>query len=71
MSNEALRSTIGVTEPVATDILEDLKNWLAQLVADAPHRHGELPQIEINLITRAIREIERLRAASKDKGASP
>lgn len=46
------------------DILEDLKSWLAQLVKDAPHRRGggELPEIEIDLVRRAIREIERLRA---------
>ena len=42
-------------------ILEDLKRWHDQLVLDAPHRKGELPKIEINLLKRAIAEIERLR----------
>jgi hypothetical protein len=45
-----------------TDILEDLKSWLAQLVADAPNRKGELPEVEITYVRRAIQEIERLRA---------
>ena len=46
------------------DILDDLKRWLTQLVADKPHREraGELPDEEINLVNRAIEEIERLRA---------
>ena len=43
------------------DVLEDLKSWLAQLVKDAPHRHGELPENDIDLVKRAIAEIERLR----------
>jgi len=47
------------------DILADLKGWLNQLVADAPHRQGQLPEIEINYLRRAIEEIERLRAAEK------
>jgi hypothetical protein len=42
-----------------------LKSWLAQLVADKPHRHGELTEIEIGYVSRAIEEIERLRAAEK------
>jgi hypothetical protein len=44
------------------DILDDLKKWKAQLVKDAPHRGGELPADEIDMIGRAIAEIERLRA---------
>ena len=49
------------------DILDDLKGWLAQLVQDAPHRkkRGELPEIDINYVKRAIEEIERLRAQAK------
>lgn len=48
---------------VSADILDDLKSWLAQLVADKPHREraGELPEIEIGYVRRAIEEIERLR----------
>jgi hypothetical protein len=48
-----------------TDILEDLKEWLEQLVADKPHREraGEQPGAEIDLVNRAIEEIERLRGA--------
>jgi len=45
------------------DILDDLKSWLAQLIKDAPHRTGELPEIEIDLVRRAVAEIERLRTA--------
>jgi len=47
------------------DVLADLKNWLAQLVTDAPHRHGEDPKQDIDLVNRAIVEIERLRAEKK------
>jgi hypothetical protein len=50
---------------MSKDILADLKSWLAQLVADAPHRHGELPEVEIDYVRRAIDEIERLRTAAK------
>jgi hypothetical protein len=52
------------------DILEDLKSRHNQLVKDALYRKGELPQSDINLVKRAIREIERLRAAQTAKGAS-
>jgi hypothetical protein len=47
-----------------SDILNDLRSWLTQLCADAPHREraGEMPKVEINLVRRAIEEIERLRA---------
>ena len=47
------------------DILDDLKGWHAQLVEDAPHRRGQLPEIEIDYVRRAIEEIERLRAEKK------
>jgi len=47
------------------DVLADLKSWLAQLVKDAPHRHGELQQHDIDLVNRAIVEIERLRGEKK------
>jgi hypothetical protein len=47
------------------DIVEDLKSWHAQLVKDAPHRVGQLPEIDIALVRRAIEEIERLRAEKK------
>jgi hypothetical protein len=54
------------------DILADLRSWLTQLVNDKPHRErtGEAPGVEINLVNRAIDEIERLRAelASKRRG---
>jgi hypothetical protein len=43
------------------DILADLKRWLAQFHADAPRRQGRLPEIHIDLVVRAIAEIERLR----------
>jgi hypothetical protein len=49
---------------MSADILADLKSWLEQLVADKPHRHGQLPEIEIDYVRRAIEEIERLRAAA-------
>lgn len=54
-------------EAMSDDILDDLKSWLAQLVEDRPHRErrGELPEIEIGYVSRAIAEIERLRAAEK------
>jgi hypothetical protein len=49
---------------MSSDILAELKDWLGQLIADKPHReHGELPTVEIDLVKRAIAEIERLRAA--------
>jgi hypothetical protein len=54
-----------IDTPTRGDILTDLESWLAQLVADAPHRHGELPEIEIDYVRRAIEEIERLRTEAK------
>jgi hypothetical protein len=54
---------------MGTDILADLKSWHEQLVADKPHRHGALPEIEISYVHRAIEEIERLRAAEKRAGS--
>ena len=52
---------------MAGDILADLKEWLAQLVAESSHRQSadELPEIEIDKVKRAIQEIERLRAIEK------
>ena len=45
-----------------SDIADDLGVWLTQMVKDAPDRRaGELPQIEIELVQRAIVEINRLR----------
>lgn len=52
---------------MSADILDDLKSWLAQLGKDAPHRGGELPEIEIGYVRRAIEEIEKLRAAAAKK----
>ena len=46
------------------DILDHLKSWRSQIVDDKRHREaaGELPQLEIDYLNRAIAEIERLRA---------
>jgi hypothetical protein len=46
------------------DILTELKEWLDSMVRDKRHREqqGEQPGVEIDLINRAIAEIERLRA---------
>jgi hypothetical protein len=41
------------------DILDDLKSWRDQLDKDPPHGTA---QMEIDILRRAIREIERLRA---------
>jgi hypothetical protein len=61
---------LGESDSPMTDILERLKSWRVQLVADAPHRKGELPQIEIDLVRRAIDEIESLRSTVKALRAS-
>jgi hypothetical protein len=47
------------------DILAELKHWLGRLIEERQHREtsGELPDIEIDLVNRAINEIEELRAA--------
>jgi hypothetical protein len=52
------------TEP---DIVEALKSWRDQLYREAPllRSQGQLPEIEIDLINRAIEEIERLRAGRR------
>ena len=49
---------------IATDILDDLQNWLKQTRdgKDYKQRSGELPGVEIALVSRAIDEIKRLRA---------
>jgi hypothetical protein len=51
--------------PMGTDILADLKDWLEQLVQD--QWHEERVGQQIDLVNRAIAEIERLRAAEKSK----
>jgi hypothetical protein len=45
----------------STDILKELKDWRDQLVRDKPFMLGQLPEVEIDLLNRAIEEIERLR----------
>ena len=49
---------------IATDILDDLQSWLKQIREgkDYKRRSGELPGVEIALVSRAIDEIKRLRA---------
>jgi hypothetical protein len=51
---------------MSEDILADLKSWRGQIVHDKRHREakGELPQVEIDYLDRAIAEIERLRRYS-------
>jgi hypothetical protein len=48
---------------MGNDILVDLKNWLKQLTRDPWHQ--ERMDEQIDLVNRAIAEIERLRAAAK------
>jgi hypothetical protein len=48
---------------MGADILVDLKNWLKQLTRDPWHQ--ERMDEQIDLVNRAIAEIERLRAAEK------
>jgi len=47
-----------------SDILEDLKSWLAHLQDEKETREkmGALPSVEIGKLERAISEIERLRS---------
>lgn len=55
------------------DILDHLKRWRSQIVEEKRHREaaGELPEIEIDYLDRAVAEIERLRAlATKARQAS-
>ena len=62
------RCTNGAT--MENDILEDLKSWLTQLVADKNLRPpGEQPGVAIKLVNRAIDEIKQLRAAVASKDA--
>jgi hypothetical protein len=49
------------TEPMTHNILEDLKNWLARLIAERERRKGEYLEDDIELVRRAIAEITRLR----------
>jgi hypothetical protein len=46
------------------DILVDLKIWLERFHADAPHRQGRMPEINIDLVIGALAEIQRLRVAT-------
>jgi hypothetical protein len=47
------------------DILVELKNWLARLYEDPPPREAALPPIHIDLVIRAVAEIERLRDVNR------
>jgi hypothetical protein len=49
---------------MATDILDDLQSWLKQFREgkDYKQRSGELPGVEIALVSRAMDEIKRLRS---------
>ena len=49
---------------IATDILDDLQSWLKQIREgkDYKQHSGELPGVEIALVSRAIDEIKRLRS---------
>jgi hypothetical protein len=40
-----------------SDILAELKEWLKQLRADKPHRHGEQPGVEISLVAVQSRKL--------------
>lgn len=54
------------------DILDHLKSWRSQIVQDKRHREaaGELPEVDIDYLDRAIAEIERLRAlVTNDRSA--
>jgi hypothetical protein len=63
-TNEEANRWNGIAGVTDTDILTDLRDWLKHLVTDRPHREqqGEQPGVEIDLVNRAIAEIERLRA---------
>ena len=57
---------------IATDILDDLQSWLKQIREgkDYKQRSGELPGVEIALVSRAIDEIKRLRAKNTPSAAA-
>jgi hypothetical protein len=58
---------------IATDILDDLQNWLKQTREgkDYKQRSSELPGVEIALVSRAIDEIKRLRSKKATADAIP
>jgi hypothetical protein len=49
---------------IATDILDDLQNWLKQIREGKDYKQvsKELPGVEMALVSRAIDEIKRLRS---------
>ena len=53
---------------MSKDILEDLKSWLAHVrdEKEIRQRMGRTPEREIEKLERAIEEIERLRAITKN-----
>lgn len=53
---------------MSKDILEDLKSWLAHVrdEKEIRQRMGRTPEREIEELERAIEEIERLRAITKN-----
>jgi|HubBroStandDraft_5_1064220.scaffolds.fasta_scaffold1970326_1 hypothetical protein len=53
---------------MSKDILEDLKSWLAHVrdEKEIRQRMGRTPEREIERLERAIEEIERLRAITKN-----
>ncbi len=46
---------------MARDIVEKLKAWREELTKNEPHRIGEKPKMEIDILSEAIEEIQRLR----------
>ena len=54
------------------DILAELKQWLGRLIEERQYREasGELPIIEIELLNRAINEIEELRAEKSTRASA-
>jgi hypothetical protein len=58
---------------IATDILDDLQNWLKQTREgkDYKLRSSELPGVEIALVSRAIDEIKRLHSKKATADAIP
>jgi hypothetical protein len=55
-------------QAMSKDILEDLKSWLAHVrdEKEIRQRMGRTPEREIDRLERAIEEIERLRAITKN-----
>jgi hypothetical protein len=54
------------------DILAELKQWLGRLIEERQYREasGEQPIIEIDLLNRAINEIEELRAEKSTRASA-